>query len=118
MKDVHCSPTQRMAIKKADYGDFNNSGTFDNNPQIDTRCKSVANCEVKTRCGGNRSCELTFDRNLLSSQYCPDASKEIYTEYTCVDPSNVATRITSGKAFRVRWFGYTLRTVCVLSNQE
>ena len=86
-----------MAIKKANYGDFNKSGTFVYNTQIDTGCSSLANCEVKTRCGGNRSCELTFDSNLLPSQYCPDNSKEIYTEYTCVDINKTKAGITTGK---------------------
>ena len=94
MEDVNCSPKQRMAIKRADYGDFNNSGTFDIKTKTDTTCSMLTNCHVKSRCGGEDSCELTFGSNLLPSQYCPDTSKEIYTEYTCVDSSNVATSIT------------------------
>ena len=91
MKDVNCSPKQRMAIKRADYGDFNDGGTFDNNTKIDTTCSILTNCQIKSRCGGQDSCGLTLGSNLLPSQYCPDGSKEIYTEYTCVDSSNAAS---------------------------
>ncbi|XP_028413335.1 uncharacterized protein LOC114536208 isoform X2 [Dendronephthya gigantea] len=85
MKDVHCSPIQRMVIHKAHYGDFNNGGTFNFSATIDKNCSRLASCRVKSLCGGNRSCELTIDNNLLSSQYCPDTTKELYIEYTCVD---------------------------------
>ena len=94
MKDVHCSPIQRMVIHKAHYGDFNSGGTFDFSATIDKNCSRQASCEVKSRCGGNRSCELTIDNNLLSSQYCPDTTKELYVEYTCVD--NYKKPITTG----------------------
>ncbi|XP_028402429.1 uncharacterized protein LOC114525365 [Dendronephthya gigantea] len=85
MKDVHCSPIQRMVIHKAHYGDFNDAGMFNNDAIIDIKCSRQASCEVKPLCGGNRSCELTIDNNILSSQYCPDTKKELYIEYTCVD---------------------------------
>lgn len=85
MKDVHCSPIQRMVFKKADYGDFNNNGTFDITAEIDRKCSILTNCQLKSHCGGSRSCELTIDNNLLPSQYCSDISKEIYTDYICVD---------------------------------
>ncbi|XP_028399358.1 uncharacterized protein LOC114522809 [Dendronephthya gigantea] len=85
MKDVHCSPIQRMVIHKAHYGDFNNSGIFNANTAIDAQCSGQASCEVKSLCGGKRSCELTVDNNLLSSHYCSDTTKELFIEYTCVD---------------------------------
>jgi hypothetical protein len=96
MKDVHCSPKQYMMVKRADYGDFNKTGFFNDDKNIDTTCSKLTNCQVKSRCGGKRSCELTMDNNLLPSEYCPDTSKEIYTEYTCVDSSS-STIITAGK---------------------
>ncbi|XP_028402426.1 uncharacterized protein LOC114525362 [Dendronephthya gigantea] len=102
MKDVHCSPIQLMVIHKAYYGDFNNSGTFDANAAIDAQCSRLTSCQVKSLCGGNRSCELTVDNNLLSSQYCPDKTKEIYIEYTCVDsyvnPIKAAAKIRFSKS--------------------
>jgi hypothetical protein len=96
MKDVHCSPKQYMMVNRADYGDFNKGGYFNDDKNIDTTCNKLTNCQVKSRCGGKRSCELTMDNNLLPSEYCPDTSKEIYTEYTCVDSSS-STIITAGK---------------------
>ena len=96
MKDVHCSPIQRMVIYKAHYGDFNKSGIFDASETIDAQCSGLTSCQVKSLCGGNRFCELTIDNNLLSSQYCPDTKKELYTEYTCVD--NYMRPITTGNA--------------------
>ena len=85
MENVHCSPIQRMIVNSADYGSFNNIGTFAPNAAIDIQCSRLTNCQVKSLCAGNRSCELTMDNNLLPSQYCPDTSKQIYTKYTCVD---------------------------------
>ena len=85
MKDVQCSPIQRMQVKKADYGNFDNNGVFEGSASIDRACSIITNCRVKSLCGGNRSCELKIDDNILLSQYCSDTSKEIYTEYTCVD---------------------------------
>ncbi|CAB4010349.1 neuronal cell adhesion molecule isoform X1 [Paramuricea clavata] len=76
---------QRMAIKRADYGDFNNNDVFDGRASIDAQCSPLSNCQVKSRCGGRRSCALTMGSNLLPSPYCRDTSKEIYIEYTCVD---------------------------------
>jgi hypothetical protein len=83
-----------MMVKRADYGDFNKTGYF-NDENIDTTCSKLTNCQVKSSCGGKRSCELTMDNNLLPSEYCREASKQIYTEYTCVD-SNKSTIITAG----------------------
>ena len=97
MKDVQCSPIQRMVVKKVDYGNFDQSGTFNANARIDTACSMITSCRVKSLCGGNRSCELTMDNNILLSQYCSDTSKEIYTEYTCVD--NSPTVITGSYVF-------------------
>ena len=95
MKNVHCSPAQRMVVKSADYGSFDKSGMFDPNANIDSQCSKLTNCQVKSRCDGNRSCELTIDNILLSSQYCSDTSKQIYIKYTCVD--NKSSNIITGK---------------------
>ncbi|XP_028402587.1 phosphatidylinositol phosphatase PTPRQ-like [Dendronephthya gigantea] len=89
MKDVHCSRIQRMVIHKAHYGDFNNGGIFDANAAFDAQCSGQASCEVKFLCGGKRSCELTVDNNLLSSQYCSNTTKELFIEYTCVNNYNI-----------------------------
>ncbi len=80
-----------MVVKSADYGDFDNGGTFDNNTNIDTQCSALTSCLVKSLCGGNSSCDLTMNNDLLPSQYCPDTSKETYTQYTCVDKYNSST---------------------------
>ena len=85
MKDIYCSPKQRMVVKKAVYGNFDKNGAFDGNANIDRKCSMLTNCTVKSLCGGNRSCELTFDGSLFTSEYCPDTSKEIYTEFLCQD---------------------------------
>ena len=85
MENVGCSPEQFMVVQKAVYGDFNNNGKFDYDTNIDENCSPVLDCQVKARCSGNRSCELTLDNNLLPSKYCSGNSEEIYTEYTCVD---------------------------------
>ena len=95
MENIHCSPKQHMVVKSADYGDFDNGGTFDNNTNTDTQCSALTNCQVKSLCGGNRSCEVTMNNHLLPSQYCSNTSKEIYTKYTCVDIYNSST-ITTG----------------------
>ncbi|XP_028399360.1 uncharacterized protein LOC114522810 [Dendronephthya gigantea] len=99
MKDVHCSPIQRMVIHKAHYGNFIDAATFNANANIDKKCSGQASCEVKSLCGGNRSCELTIDNNLLSSQHCPDTTKELYIEYTCVD--NYIRPITTAPNIRL-----------------
>jgi hypothetical protein len=85
-----------MMVKSADYGDFDDSGTFNHNPNIDTQCSKLTTCQVKSRCTGGKSCELVIDSNLLSSQYCSDTSKQIYTKYTCMD-TNSSSAITAGK---------------------
>ncbi|CAB4007475.1 uncharacterized protein LOC110250238 [Paramuricea clavata] len=97
MEYVHCSPKQKMVVKSADYGDFNKNGAFNDDENFDTTCSKLANCQVKSRCGGNRSCELTMDKNLLPSEYCSDTLKEIYTKYTCVDTYNSSTITTAPK---------------------
>ena len=97
MENVQCSPAQRMMVKSADYGNFDNSGTFNRNAAIDTQCSRLTSCQVKSLCGGNRSCELTIDNNILPSQYCSDTSKQIYTEYTCVDTYS-SSAITTGNS--------------------
>ena len=100
MEDVHCSRLQRMVIHKAHYGDFNKNGTFDISATIDKNFSRLASCQVKSLCGANGSCELTIDNNLLSSQssghYRLDTTKELYTEYTCVDKD--IKLITTGNA--------------------
>ena len=85
MKDVNCSPIQRMVIHKAYYGDFDSDGKFDSSATSDAQCTAVTSCKMKSLCGGNRSCELTIDNNLLLSHLCSNTRKELYTEYTCVD---------------------------------
>ena len=95
MENVHCSPIQRMMVKSADYRDFDNNGTFNPNGNIDSQCSKLVNCQVKSLCDGQRSCELTMDNNLLLSQYCSDTSKQIYTKYTCVDTYS-SSAITTG----------------------
>jgi hypothetical protein len=96
MEDVGCSLIQRMVVTRADYGDFNKTGTLDVNTNTDIYCSVLTNCQVKSLCDGSRSCGPTIDNNLLPRQYCPDVSKEIYIEYTCVDNFS-STTITTGK---------------------
>jgi hypothetical protein len=84
-----------MMVKSADYGDFDNSGTFNKNAKIDAQCSQLTNCQVKSLCGGKRSCELTLGNNLLPSKYCSDTSIQIYTKYTCVD-NYTSSAITAG----------------------
>ena len=110
MKDIHCSPKQRMMIHKAHYGDFINGGIFDGSTTIDKSCSRQESCEVKSLCGGNRSCELTVDNTLLPSTYCSDTTKELYIEYTCVD--NYTNPITTGM---MRYYRKLLRPVWLLS---
>ena len=97
MENVHCSRIQHMLVKSADYGDFDNSGIFNKNANIDTQCSKLTNCQVKSLCDGKRSCGLTLDNNLLPSQYCSNTSKQIYTKYTCVDGYSS----TSGKIYSI-----------------
>ena len=96
MGHVSCSPKQRMMIQRTDYGDFQIGDKLNVSANIDTQCSALTNCQVKSLCGGKSSCNLTMDNNLLPSQYCSDASKEIYTQYTCVDKYNSNT--ITGKA--------------------
>ena len=95
MESVGCSPIQRMKVHRADYGDFINNHTFDINGKTDEICSILTNCLVKSLCGGKESCGLTFNNNLLPTHYCSNHSKEIYTEYTCVDSFN--SNIITGK---------------------
>ena len=108
MEYVHCSPKQKMVLKSADYGDFNKNGAFNDDENFDTTCSKLTNCQVKSRCGGNRSCELTMDNNLLPSEYCSDTLKEIYTKYTCVDTYSSST-IT--KVIIIYNFDHIIKTV-------
>ena len=87
-----------MMVNSADYGDFNNGGRVNKNARIDTKCSKLTNCQVKSVCGGNRSCELTMNNNLLPSQYCSDTSKQIYTKCTCVDNYS-SSAITTGNTY-------------------
>ena len=117
MENVHCSSIQRMAFKRADYGDFNNNDVFDGRASIDAKCSSLSNCQVRSRCGGKRSCALTMDSNLLPSPYCRDTSKEIYTEYTCVDNSSSSlgsSIITAGKLDIVKYRNIQQQPGCIL----
>ena len=95
MNNVGCSPEQYMIVKKADYGDFDHGGTFYINARTDKYCGSLTNCQVKSLCGGKKTCKLTMDRNLLPPEFCSHTSKEIYTEYTCVD--NKTSNTITGK---------------------
>lgn len=96
MKDVHCSPKQRMVVKNAYYRDSNQTGIYIHDENVDTSCSAIATCRMKSRCNGKRSCEVTIDNTLLPSQFCLDVSKELYMEYTCVDAYS-STSITTGK---------------------
>ena len=95
MENVHCSSKQLMVIKSANYGDFSKNGAFNNDKNFDKTCSAIVSSQVKSRCEGKRSCELTMNKNLLPAQYCPDTAKQIYTKYTCGDPYNTAI-ITEG----------------------
>ena len=86
-----------MVVESANYGDFNESGVFNDDKNDDTTCSVLSNCQVKSRCGGKRSCELAMNSDLLPSQYCPNTSKQIYTKYNCMD-TNSSTTATTGKS--------------------
>jgi hypothetical protein len=100
MENIQCSSIQHMVVKSADYGDFKMNGNFSDDKNMDTQCSQLTNCQVKSLCGGNRSCELTMGNDLLPSKYCSNISKQIYTKYTCVDTYRPTT-ITAGKACRI-----------------
>ena len=97
MKDVHCSPEQVMDIRSAKYGDFDTNGVFSDDENFDGTCNALASCQVKSRCNGHRSCELTINSNLLPSKSCSATSKQIYTKYNCKDAYDSSTIITTGK---------------------
>ena len=98
MNNVGCSPEQYMIVKKVDYGDFDRDGTFNMNAKTDKYCSSLTNCQVKSLCGGKKTCELTMNENLLPSEFCSESSKAFYTEYTCVDRK--ISNIITGKFIR------------------
>ena len=90
MSNVRCSP-QHIVVKRAVYGDFNQKGVSAGSARIDPKCNVLTNCQVKSRCGGKKSCKLVINQNLLPSQYCSGTQKEIYTEYACVDTYHSTT---------------------------
>ena len=97
MKHVHCSPKQVMVIESVKYGDYIKNSVFSDDENFDATCSALATCKVKSHCNGKRSCELTMNSDLLTSQYCFETSKQFYTKYTCKDSYNSSTIITSGK---------------------
>jgi hypothetical protein len=103
MKNVSCSPAQRMVVKSADCGDFDVQGNFSDDKNIDTQCSQLANCQVKSLCGGKTSCELTLNNALLASKYCSDTSNQIYTKYNCVDSYNSSAITTGNNCTGYRW---------------
>ena len=109
MKYVHCSPIQHMVVKKADYGDFSKNGAFNDDKNVDAHCSALTNCQVKSLCGGNTSCELAVDNNLLPSTYCSDTSKQIYIQYTCTDSGS--STIITGRYLTNR-FHFAVRVQC------
>ena len=86
-----------MLVESVNYGDFNKSDVFNDDKNDDTTCSVLSNCQVKSRCGGKRSCDLAMNSDLLPSQYRPNTSKQIYTKYICVD-TNSSTTATTGKS--------------------
>ena len=96
MENVGCSSKQYMVIKSANYGDFNQNGVFNDDKNVSTVCSAVTTCRIKSRCNGNKSCELTIDNSLLPSQPCLDNSKEVYMKYTCGNTTYTFSRITEG----------------------
>jgi hypothetical protein len=92
MSNVRCSPhAQHIVIKRAVYGDFNQKGVSAGTARIDPKCNILTNCQVKSRCGGKKSCKLVINQNVLPSQYCSGTRKKIYTEYACVDTYHSTT---------------------------
>jgi hypothetical protein len=90
MSNVRCSP-EHIVIKRAVYGDFNQKGVSAGTARIEPKCNVLTNCQVKSRCGGKKSCKLVINQNLLPSQYCSGTRKKIYTEYACVDTYHSTT---------------------------
>ena len=97
MKHVHCSPKQVMVIKSLKYGDYIKNSVFSDDERFDATCSILATCQVKSHCNGKRFCELTMNSDLLSSLYCSDTSKQIYTKYICRDTYDSSTILNSGK---------------------
>ena len=95
MENVGCSSKQYMIIKSANYGDFNQNGVFNDDKNVATVCSAVTTCRMKSRCNGNKSCEVIIDNSLLPSQHCLDNSKEVYMKYTCGD-ANTFSPTTEG----------------------
>ena len=95
MVNVGCSSSQYMVVQSANYGDFNQSGVFNDDKRVITVCSAVTTCRMKSRCNGKKTCELTMDNSLLPSQHCLNNSKEVYIKYTCGD-TNTFSRITEG----------------------
>ena len=93
IENANCS-SKYMAIKNADFGDFNiNSGPAKLKSNLE-KCRELSSCQVKSRCGGKRSCEIMINNFL--PRFCSNFSKEIYINFTCVD-TNYSTTITTGK---------------------
>lgn len=69
VKDVSCSPKQYMVVQSANYGDFNKNGVFHDDKNVNTECSALVSCQVKSRCGGKRSCALTMNNDLLPLGY-------------------------------------------------
>ena len=118
MKNTHCSPIQRMVVKSAQYGNFNNGVTFNQHATIEARCSQVINCRIKSFCDGKRSCERTVDNNLLPSTLCSTAS-QIYIKYTCVDISSYSPAITNegnAKCVVSAWYSRALHVSTALYN--
>ena len=88
MVNVGCSSSQYMVVQSANYGDFNKNGVFNDDKSVATVCSAVTTCRMKSRCNGNKSCDLTIDNSLMPSQHCLNKSKEVYMKYTCDDTNN------------------------------
>ena len=96
-----------MVFKNVRYGDFNRNGVFYPTASSDAECSALTSCKVKSLCGGikNKSCDLVIDNSLLIPSFCSDRSKELFTEYTCMD--NYVDPITTGNALsKLTYFRY------------
>ena len=118
MKDVQCSPKQRMVIKNAYYnGDFGQNGVFNDDKSFDATCSTLATCRMKPFCNGNISCELTISNTLLPSQHCPDVSKELYTKYNYLDDYS-STPITTGRILKFFSMQCKCNSPCLLPSNS